>query len=82
MTAIAEEAKDRGTGARGLRAIVERVLSDAMFEVPDFGCPTFVRIRKSDVEGVTKPEIVEDSNKLAENVRGNTTETLSVTDNS
>lgn len=82
LTAIAEEAKDRGTGARGLRAIVERVLSDAMFEVPDFGCPTFVRIRKSDVEGETKPEIVEDSNKLAENELGNTTETLSVTDNS
>ena len=56
---IAKEAKERGTGARGLRAIVERVLSDAMFEVPEFGSETAVRVRKSDIEGKTKPVIVE-----------------------
>ena len=31
---IAHEAMTRGTGARGLRSIMERVLSKAMFEVP------------------------------------------------
>ena len=55
---IAKEAKERGTGARGLRAIVERVLSDAMFEVPEYGTETSVHVRKSDIEGTTKPEIV------------------------
>lgn len=55
---IAKEAKERSTGARGLRAIVERVLSDAMFDVPDFDTETCVRVRKSDIEGKTKPEII------------------------
>ena len=58
---IAKEAKTRKTGARGLRAIVERVLSDAMFEVPEFGCETCVRVKKSDITGDTKPEIIKKS---------------------
>lgn len=33
MQAIAVIAKDKGTGARGLRSIMERLLMDAMFEV-------------------------------------------------
>ena len=35
LKAIAQEAVRRGTGARGLRAILERLLTDAMYEVPD-----------------------------------------------
>ena len=35
LRAIALEAVRRGTGARGLRAILERLLTDAMYEVPD-----------------------------------------------
>lgn len=34
LTAIAEQALLRGTGARGLRAIMEEVLQQVMFEVP------------------------------------------------
>ena len=34
IRAIAEQALGRGTGARGLRAIMEEVLQDTMFEVP------------------------------------------------
>ncbi|MDR0960544.1 MAG: ATP-dependent Clp protease ATP-binding subunit ClpX [Propionibacteriaceae bacterium] len=34
VTAIADLALERGTGARGLRAIVEEALLDTMFEVP------------------------------------------------
>ena len=33
MQAIAAIAKDKGTGARGLRSIMERLLMDAMFDV-------------------------------------------------
>jgi ATP-dependent Clp protease ATP-binding subunit ClpX len=32
---IAEKAKERDTGARGLRSIVEEVMTDLMFELPD-----------------------------------------------
>lgn len=35
LEAIAQLALDRGTGARSLRSICERVLRDAMFELPD-----------------------------------------------
>ncbi|WP_061960560.1 ATP-dependent Clp protease ATP-binding subunit ClpX [Demequina flava] len=34
IEAIAEQALERGTGARGLRAIMEEVLQETMFEVP------------------------------------------------
>ncbi len=35
LTAVADQAMDRGTGARGLRAIIEGVLLDTMYLVPD-----------------------------------------------
>lgn len=35
LRAIAHEAVDRGTGARGLRSICERALQDVMYELPD-----------------------------------------------
>ena len=34
VEAIAEEALERNTGARGLRAIIEDVMKDIMFEIP------------------------------------------------
>lgn len=34
VVAVAEQALERGTGARGLRAILEEVLQETMFEVP------------------------------------------------
>jgi ATP-dependent Clp protease ATP-binding subunit ClpX len=34
LDAIAEQAMKRGTGARGLRAIMEEVLLDTMYELP------------------------------------------------
>ena len=36
LHAIAALAKERDTGARGLRSIVEDVMTDVMFELPDF----------------------------------------------
>ena len=38
MQAIAVIAKDKGTGARGLRSIMERLLCDAMYEVTPLLC--------------------------------------------
>ncbi|KAF6252944.1 P-loop containing nucleoside triphosphate hydrolase protein [Scenedesmus sp. NREL 46B-D3] len=37
LRAIARRAKDRGTGTRSLRSIMEGLLTDAMFEVPEQG---------------------------------------------
>jgi ATP-dependent Clp protease ATP-binding subunit ClpX len=34
ITAIADKAMERGTGARGLRAIIEEVLLNVMYDVP------------------------------------------------
>ena len=35
LSAIAAKALEKGTGARGLRSIVEQVMVDIMFELPD-----------------------------------------------
>jgi ATP-dependent Clp protease ATP-binding subunit ClpX len=35
LRAIARMAKDRGTGARGLRSMVEEIMLDAMYQLPD-----------------------------------------------
>ena len=35
LNAIADKAIERGTGARGLRAILEEILGPVMFDVPD-----------------------------------------------
>ncbi len=56
---IAKEAKERHTGARGLRSIVERVLGDAMFEIPEFSVATKIVVSASDIRGETRVEIQE-----------------------
>jgi ATP-dependent Clp protease ATP-binding subunit ClpX len=34
VRAIAAKALERGTGARGLRAVIESIMRDVMFEIP------------------------------------------------
>ena len=57
LTAIAERAIEHQTGARGLRSICEKVLMDVMYELPEYEGHTRVVIRRSDIEGTTKPVI-------------------------
>ncbi len=57
LKAIAHEAVEHGTGARGLRSICERVLMDVMFELPEHEGRSAVTVRASDIEGATKPRI-------------------------
>lgn len=52
IDAIAEQALLRGTGARGLRAIMEEVLQQVMFDVPS----------RDDVEGVVVTRDVVEEN--------------------
>ena len=57
LLAIARQAIEQKTGARGLRSICERVLQDLMYDLPEYAEPTRVVIRASDIEGTTKPQI-------------------------
>ncbi len=58
LRAIATEAVERATGARGLRSICERVLLDVMYELPEYDGPTTVTVHASDITGETKPKII------------------------
>lgn len=51
LDAIAEEALKRNTGARGLRAILENVMMDIMFDIPSRDDIVRVRITKDAILG-------------------------------
>ncbi len=55
LKAIASKAVERKTGARGLRSIIENLLLDTMYEVPDMKDVTEVIVDKETVEENTKP---------------------------
>ena len=58
LRAIAHEAVEHGTGARGLRSICERVLMDVMYDLPEHDTSTRVEVRATDITGETKPQII------------------------
>ena len=58
LHAIAHEAVEHGTGARGLRSICERVLMDVMYDLPEQEGSSRVEVRASDITGETTPEII------------------------
>jgi ATP-dependent Clp protease ATP-binding subunit ClpX len=65
---IAKKAIDRKTGARGLRAIVESLLLDVMFEVPSKKSVKSIAVTKDNVLKGTKPTIItcKEEEKLAD----------------
>ncbi len=58
VRAIAHMAVERKTGARGLRAIMESVMMDMMYEIPSDSSVGICTITKEAVEGTAKPEVV------------------------
>ncbi|MDD3853681.1 MAG: ATP-dependent Clp protease ATP-binding subunit ClpX, partial [Syntrophomonadaceae bacterium] len=58
LQAIAEEALHRNTGARGLRAIIEDIMLEVMYEVPSRMDVTKVLITKDVVSKKEKPLLV------------------------
>jgi len=50
---IARKAKERDTGARGLRSIVEEMMTDIMFELPDIEQKTTYTVTDAVVRGET-----------------------------
>ena len=58
LDAIADRAIERGTGARGLRAILENLMKDTMYEIPARKDVAEVRITAEAVKNGSKPTYV------------------------
>ncbi|MDR2586742.1 MAG: ATP-dependent Clp protease ATP-binding subunit ClpX, partial [Coriobacteriales bacterium] len=58
LKAIAAEAVNHGTGARGLRSICERTLLDTMYDLPGSTSISEVVVTPEAVRGESKPTIV------------------------
>ena len=57
VEAIAEQALKRGTGARGLRSILEKTMMDVMFEIPSDETIISCTITKDSIDGTGAPKI-------------------------
>jgi len=64
LRAVAERAVERSIGARGLRAILEEVMTQVMFQTPSD--PTIVKvvITPESVRGEKQPELLRDPERL------------------
>ena len=58
LYAIAKMAKEQNTGARGLRGIIEGILTDLMFEIPSDMSVEKVIITRDVVEDGADPQII------------------------
>ena len=67
LTAVAELAVERKIGARGLRAVMEGILTPVMYEIPSDKTITKVTVTEKAVRGVEKPllECSEKSKRIA-----------------
>ncbi len=72
LEAIADKAIERNIGARGLRAVMEGILTQIMYDIPSD--PTIVKavITRDCVEGKAAPELTRDPEKLSHSVKLNT----------
>jgi len=64
LEAIVDKAIERNTGARGLRAIIEDIMRDIMFEVPSNPKIERCIITKGTVEKTEKPKIIINEKKI------------------
>ena len=72
LEAIADQAIARNIGARGLRAVMEGLLTQVMYDVPSDPTIVKVRITRDCVEGKGQPELIRDPNRAAHSVKLNT----------
>jgi len=63
LLAIAKKANDRKTGARGLRAIMEEIMMDIMYEIPSNSKIEKVIVTEEVVNNKAMPEIVFNENR-------------------
>jgi ATP-dependent Clp protease ATP-binding subunit ClpX len=71
LDSIAEKALERNTGARGLRAILEEIMLDVMYEIPSQNNVEKCIITKESVEQNIKPELVINENRKSLRKSGN-----------
>ena len=69
LISIAKLAIKRKTGARGLRAILEDLLLDTMYEIPSSSSVKEVIIDKAVVETEKQPIVLHVSDKKINNIR-------------
>ncbi len=65
LTAVAEKAMERKTGARGLRSILEGVLLDSMYSIPSEENVTKVVIDESVINGDSEPLLIYETPEVA-----------------
>ncbi len=58
LRAVADLAIARKTGARGLRSILEGLMTELMFEIPSRRDVEAVRITEGCVKGTEKPQLI------------------------
>ena len=63
IDAIAEKAEEKGLGARGLRGIIEGIMTDVMYEIPDTKLLKKVVFDKDTILNNKKPEFIYDNAK-------------------
>ncbi len=63
LAALAEEAIDRGTGARALRSIFEKLMLDVMFDAPSHEGFSRVVVDRDIVNGTKAPEVIIEEKK-------------------
>ncbi len=68
--AIADLALDRGTGARGLRAIMESVLLSVMYDVPSRADVSKVVVNKDCIENGAQPTFIKRTGDIPKRSRG------------
>jgi len=57
IAAVAEKAIELGTGARSLRSILEKIMLEVMYSIPDDAESTEVTINRAVVRGEKRPTI-------------------------
>jgi ATP-dependent Clp protease ATP-binding subunit ClpX len=65
LSAVADKALERDTGARGLRSILEEILLEVQFELPSRGDVTKCVVTKETVDKDLKPTLVTEAAKAA-----------------
>ena len=67
VRAIAQKALERKTGARGLRSILEGVMTDIMYEIPSRDDVEKCVITKATIEGMAQPTMIYKTNTEKQN---------------
>ena len=70
MISIAEKAIERKTGARGLRSIMENLMTDIMFEIPSRDDVRKCIITKNTVDGSSSPELILEGDETGADSKG------------